>query len=51
MNIPITFIMHWILMLSALGTGVGFFISSAIQQEFLIALIHTVSKQGTEFIT
>ena len=39
MNIPITFIMHWILMLSVLGTGVGFFISSAIQQEFLLGVI------------
>ena len=42
MNIPITFIMHWILMLSALGTGVGFFISSSFQQEFLIAVISLI---------
>ena len=42
MNIPITFIMHWILMLGMLGTGVGFFISNSFQQEFLIALISLI---------
>ena len=39
MNIPITFILHWILMLSAFGVGFGFFISSMLNQDFLIALI------------
>ena len=39
MNIPITFIIHWIFMLSILGTGIGFFVSNAIQQEFLISVI------------
>ncbi len=39
MNIPITFILHWILMLSAFGVGFGFFISSTLNQDFLIALI------------
>ncbi len=40
MNIPITFIIHWILMLGAFGTGVGFFISYSINQEFLVAIIY-----------
>ena len=40
MNIPITFILHWILMLSAFGIGVGLFISSTLNQDFLIALIY-----------
>tara|TARA_Y100001936_G_C15630868_1_gene436487 strand:+ start:21 stop:524 length:504 start_codon:yes stop_codon:yes gene_type:complete len=39
MNIPITFILHWLLMLGAFGTGIGFFISSMLNQDFLIALI------------
>ena len=39
MNIPIIFIIHWICMLSILGTGISFFISNAIQQDFFIALI------------
>ena len=39
MSIPITFIMHWILMLSVLGAGIGFFIKNSIQQEFLVAVI------------
>ena len=42
MNIPITFILHWILMLSMLGVGIGFFISNSIQQEFLMAIISLI---------
>ena len=43
MNIPITFIIHWIFMLGILGTGISFFVSNAIQQEFLIALISLIT--------
>ena len=34
MNIPITFILHWLLMLGAFGTGIRFFISSMLNQDF-----------------
>ena len=40
MNIPITFILHWLLMLGRFWSkGEIFFISSMLNQDFLIALI------------